>query len=115
MQRAFECDDTGDFNCGKQTIARGGVVEKDHVPGLFATKVGRSAQHFFQHVAIADRDPHQLQTLCREQSLKPEVCHCGPDHTVSAQASSRSQITSSGKQYSVTVHKLAGSADKYCS
>ena len=42
------------FNSGQEAVARGAVVQKNDVAGLFAAENAAAAQHFFQNVAIAD-------------------------------------------------------------
>jgi len=53
----------------KQSVPGRRVLQKDHMPGLFATQRIVAAQHFLQHITVTHRRAAKLNTLSRQDPL----------------------------------------------
>src|SRR5712675_507726 len=63
-----------------QTVAGRGVVDHDDMAGLFAAEIVAVGAHALEHVAVADRGPHELEPARPEIALKPEIGHHSGNH-----------------------------------
>ena len=79
---------------------------------LLAAQVRAAALHLFEHVAVADRDAHQLKTFSGESALQAQVGHCGADDARAFQLFGGSQVARRGQQNAVAIDQMARGADE---
>lgn len=72
---AVHRDERGDFDGGEKAVAGGAIFEKDNVAGLLAADNVAAAQHFFEHVAIANGSACEGDAFAGENALEAEVRH----------------------------------------
>ena len=67
---AFTKHDGKHLERRKNAVARGAVIEENHVAGLFASEVIIVFAHLFDYVPVADRGPYQIARPGRATPLR---------------------------------------------
>jgi hypothetical protein len=75
------------FEGGQHAVASGAIFPEDYVAGLLATERRVPAQHFFEHVFIADGSPNHRNPEPSQSLLKAQVRHHRRDDNVAGKMS----------------------------
>jgi len=70
---------------GKNTVACGGVVEKDHMPRLLAAERIAVGHHLLKDVAVTDRGGAHIDSFLLHGLKQPEVAHDRRHKRISAE------------------------------
>ena len=66
---------TGDRERRDQPVTGSGVIEEHQVAGLFPTEVVSTAQHFLDHVPVADLHADQPRAALPQRHIESDVAH----------------------------------------
>jgi len=85
IKTAVESDERSDFNGGEEAVARGRIIEKDYVAGLFAAEDVAALEHFFENVAVTDVGAGEGNIFVGKDAFKAEIRHGSSNDTIAGQ------------------------------
>ena len=88
------------------TVAGGGEILEDDVPGLLAAEDVILQQHFFQHITVADLGRCKTDVVRLAEADEAEVGHDRADHGVVLQSVARLHVQRKDRHDHIAVHDL---------
>jgi hypothetical protein len=101
-----------DLERGDDPVARGRVLEDDHVAALLAAEAGPRDLHPLEDVLVADGRPDDLAAGRLDRGLEPAVRQDGHDERALGRTPRSMRSRARSPSNLVAVHDLAGRIDR---
>ena len=109
---AVQRDQGSNFCGGEQAVTGRAVVEKNDVPGLFASERRAAAKHLFKDIAVAHGGAGQRNVFAGQRALQTQIGHGGGHDAVTFQLILRLEEARGGQKHAVTIHDFSAFRDK---